>query len=42
MAHQPMYYDASKAVRELGLPQSSISTALKDAVDWFVTHGYVD
>jgi dihydroflavonol-4-reductase len=42
MAHQPMYYDASKAVRELGLPQSSILTALKDAVDWFVTHGYVD
>jgi dihydroflavonol-4-reductase len=42
MAHQPMYYDASKAVRELGLPQSSISTALKDAVDWFLAHGYVD
>ena len=42
MAHQPMYYDASKAVRELGLPQSSILTALKDAVDWFVTHGYVN
>jgi dihydroflavonol-4-reductase len=42
MAHQPMYYDASKAVGELGLPQSSILTALKDAVDWFVTHGYVD
>jgi dihydroflavonol-4-reductase len=42
MAHQPMYYDASKAVQELGLPQSSILTALKDAVDWFVTHGYVD
>ena len=42
MAHQPMYYDASKAVRELGLPQSSILTALKDAVDWFVTQGYVN
>ena len=25
-----------------GLPQSSILTALKDAVDWFVTHGYVN
>ncbi len=36
MSKQPMYYDASKAVRELGLPQSSIVTALKDAVDWFV------
>ncbi|NEO80563.1 hopanoid-associated sugar epimerase [Moorena sp. SIO4G3] len=34
MAQHPMYYDASKAVRELGLPQSSIRKALKDAVDW--------
>ncbi len=42
MAHQRMYYDASKAVRELGLPQSPIMTALKDAVDWFVAQGYVN
>lgn len=42
MAHQPMYYDASKAVRELGLPQTPIATALRDAVDWFVTQGYVE
>lgn len=42
MAHQRMYYDASKAVRELGLPQSPIITALKDAVDWFVAQGYVN
>lgn len=42
MAHQPMYYDASKAVQELGLPQSSILTALKDAVNWFLAQGYVD
>ncbi|WP_293069088.1 hopanoid-associated sugar epimerase [Moorena sp. SIO4A5] len=35
MAQHPMYYDCSKAVRELGLPQSSIRKALKDAVDWF-------
>jgi len=41
MAKQYMYYDASKAVRELGLPQSSLSLALKDAVDWFMSHGYV-
>lgn len=41
MSLQPMYYDASKAVRELGLPQSSLKTALKDAVDWFVSQGYV-
>jgi dihydroflavonol-4-reductase len=42
MAHQSMYYDASKAVRELGLPQSPILTALKDAVNWFLVQGYVD
>lgn len=41
MAKHPMYYNSTKAVRELGLPQSSVTTALKDAVDWFVTHGYV-
>jgi dihydroflavonol-4-reductase len=41
MAKQPMYYDASKAVRELGLPQSSLNAALQDAVYWFVSKGYV-
>ena len=42
MAQQPMYYDASKAIRELGLPQSPLNVALKDAVNWFVSHGYVN
>jgi len=42
MAKQPMYYDASKALRELGLPQTPIAQALKDAVNWFVTQGYVN
>ncbi|MDZ8259496.1 hopanoid-associated sugar epimerase [Nostoc sp. ChiQUE01b] len=42
MAKQPMYYNAAKAVRELGLPQSSLNAALKDAVDWFVAQGYVN
>ncbi|BCL36733.1 hopanoid-associated sugar epimerase [Nostoc sp. MS1] len=41
MAQQTMYYDASKAVRELGLPQSPVDVALKDAVNWFVSQGYV-
>ncbi len=35
MSAQPMYYDSSKAVRELGLPQSDLTTALQDAVHWF-------
>ncbi|KYC41428.1 dihydroflavonol 4-reductase [Scytonema hofmannii PCC 7110] len=42
MARQTMYYDASKAVRELGLPQSPIITALQDAVNWFELQKYVD
>jgi dihydroflavonol-4-reductase len=41
MAHAPMYYDASKAVRELGLPQTPIETAVEKAVRWFREHGYV-
>lgn len=35
MSQHSMYYDASKAVRELGLPQSDIKGAIKDAVEWF-------
>jgi dihydroflavonol-4-reductase len=42
MAKQPMYYNPAKAVKELGLPQSSITAALKDAVDWFINSGYVN
>ena len=39
MSQQVMYYDASKAVRELGLPQSSLKVALGDAVQWFLEPG---
>ncbi|MCS6812246.1 MAG: NAD-dependent epimerase/dehydratase family protein [Cyanobacteria bacterium] len=41
MASQLMYYNSAKAVRELGLPQTPIMTALQDAVAWFKAHGYV-
>ncbi len=41
MAHAPMYYDSAKAVRELGLPQSSIEGAIRKAVQWFRENGYV-
>jgi dihydroflavonol-4-reductase len=40
MAKQRMFYTAEKAVRELGLPQSSVDGALADAVTWFHDHGY--
>jgi len=40
MAKKPMYFSAEKAVRELGLPQTPVGRALRDAVEWFVAHGY--
>lgn len=35
MARYPMYFDCSKAVSELGMPQTPIDVALRDAVAWF-------
>jgi dihydroflavonol-4-reductase len=40
MARKRMFFSADKAVRELGLPQTSAETALGDAVEWFVARGY--
>lgn len=40
MARHKMFFDASKAVCELGLPQSSIQEALRRAVEWFRANGY--
>jgi len=40
LARKRMYFSAEKAVRELGLPQTPVRQALRDAVDWFVAHGY--
>jgi dihydroflavonol-4-reductase len=41
LSRYKMYFDASKAVRELGLPQTPIEEPLQRAVDWFSTNGYV-
>jgi dihydroflavonol-4-reductase len=41
MARYRMYFDASRAVRELGLPQSPVEAALGRAVAWFRANGYV-
>ena len=41
MAKYKMYFDPSKAIRELGLPQTSPRQALADAVEWFRANGYV-
>jgi dihydroflavonol-4-reductase len=40
MSQQLMFYDATKARRDLGLPQTPIQTALQEAVTWFVENGY--
>ena len=41
MARKRMFFSADKAVRELGLPQTSAERALGDAVEWFLANGYV-
>lgn len=41
MSQKAMYYDSSKARRELGLPQNPIEVALEKAVRWFEDNGYV-
>ena len=41
LARYKMFFDAGKAVRELGLPQTPVDEALRRAVDWFRAHGYV-
>jgi dihydroflavonol-4-reductase len=41
MAAKLMFFDSSKAIRELGLPQTPVETALSDAVAWFRENGYV-
>ena len=38
----PAYVNCDKAVIELGQPQRPIKSALKQAVNWFADHGYVD
>ena len=41
MARKRMYFSPAKAVRELGLPQTDVRAALRDAAEWFCAHGYV-
>lgn len=41
MSRKAMYYDATKAVSELGLTQRPIEGALEAAVEWFIEKGMV-
>jgi dihydroflavonol-4-reductase len=35
------FWDSSKAIRELGLPQTPIRTSLQQAIEWFRAKGYL-
>ena len=41
MARKRMFFSPAKAVSELGLPQTDVREAVRDAVEWFSRHGYV-
>ena len=41
MARKYMYFDCSKAVKELNMPQNPVENAIEKAIDWFRGHGYV-
>ena len=36
------YYVADKAIKELGMPQTPIRTAVREAFNWFKENGYLD
>ncbi|MBI3268793.1 MAG: NAD-dependent epimerase/dehydratase family protein [Planctomycetes bacterium] len=40
MAAKRMFFDPGRAVRELGLPQTPVETAIRKSVNWFRAHGY--
>lgn len=40
MARKYMFFDCSKAVRELDLPQSPVEGAMQRAIEWFEKSGY--
>jgi dihydroflavonol-4-reductase len=41
MAKYKMFFNPTKAIRELGLPQTPPRQALSDAAQWFRTNGYL-
>ncbi len=40
MARKIMFFDPSKAIRELQLPQTPVQEALREAVEWYWAHEY--
>jgi dihydroflavonol-4-reductase len=42
MSRYTMFFDASKAIRELDLPQTPVEQAVEEAVRWFTDNGYIN
>ena len=42
MSQQKMYYDSSKAELELGYKSRPAKVAIRDAIEWFGEHGYLN
>lgn len=42
MAKKFMFFDSSKAIQELGLPQTPVVQALEQAATWFRSNGYLN
>lgn len=42
MAAKFMYFDPSRTIRDLGLPQTPVAEALRRAVEWFRRNNYVE
>jgi dihydroflavonol-4-reductase len=36
-----IYFDASKAIRELGLPQTPFRQTVEQTYQWYKTHGHL-
>ncbi len=41
MARHYMFFDCSKAVRELQMPQNSLEMTVQNTINWYVGNGYV-
>jgi dihydroflavonol-4-reductase len=40
MAGKRMFFDGSRAVAELGMPQSPVRFALERAIEWYRANGH--
>jgi dihydroflavonol-4-reductase len=41
MSRKRMFFNSKKAIEQLGMPQTPVKQALRDAVSWFRDHAYV-